>query len=162
MQNAQVLRSHACFQPLTDRSRLRPRLSSYKRVQCAANATPTKYHFSMCTNKTCKKQGCQQVWLAGSRMTLPHTYSVRMISAKITAQVIQFAQDLALEEVEVETCGCLGEQNLLLLPVHFKQTSDAAQCLAAYSLWHSACDCLQAFILSKHHFHCYVVVTQQA
>lgn len=36
----------------------------------------------MCTNKTCKKQGCQQV--------------------------IQFAQDLALDELEIETCGCLG------------------------------------------------------
>lgn len=24
-------------------------------------------------------------------------------------QVIQFAQDLALDELEVETCGCLGE-----------------------------------------------------
>lgn len=26
-----------------------------------------------------------------------------------TLQVIQFARDLSLEEIEVETCGCLGK-----------------------------------------------------
>ncbi len=27
----------------------------------------------------------------------------------VPLQVIQFAQDLALDELEIETCGCLGE-----------------------------------------------------
>lgn len=36
-------------------------------------------------------------------------------------QVIQFAQDLALDELEIETCGCLGE----LFPLQITQAEAA-------------------------------------
>ena len=31
---------------------------------------------------------------------------------RLCFQVIQFAKDLALEEIEIETCGCLGKKQL--------------------------------------------------
>lgn len=34
---------------------------------------------------------------------------------QIPFQVIQFAKDLALEQVEIETCGCLGKTRLPML-----------------------------------------------
>ena len=39
---------------------------------CAASTKPSKYHISMCTNKTCKKQGCQQVTWVIQFLALHH------------------------------------------------------------------------------------------
>ncbi|KAL3151827.1 hypothetical protein ABBQ38_012794 [Trebouxia sp. C0009 RCD-2024] len=81
MQHAAVLSSRACYKPFVSRPAPRSAFQLHG-VRCFASSKPVKHHFSICTNKTCKKQGCQQV--------------------------IQFAKDLALEEIEIETCGCLG------------------------------------------------------
>ncbi|DBA94290.1 TPA: hypothetical protein ACH3X1_001904 [Trebouxia sp. C0004] len=82
MTEVATLRPYACQHVFRSRAPSGSRQAQQCKAMCAASTKPGKHYISMCTNKTCKKQGCQQV--------------------------IQFAQDLALDELEIDTCGCLG------------------------------------------------------
>ncbi|KAK9816074.1 hypothetical protein WJX74_010856 [Apatococcus lobatus] len=63
-----------------------------------ASASTEPYELRVCTNKTCKKQGSQQV--------------------------LKFAQDLSLDEVKIKEVGCLGDcgkgPNMFLRPLDVK------------------------------------------
>ena len=55
------LRPCACQQVFRSRAPSGSRHGHQCKAICAASTKPSKHHISMCTNKTCKKQGCQQV-----------------------------------------------------------------------------------------------------
>lgn len=60
------------------------------------------------------QQDLQEAGLSAGDVSLNGLNATASICAQRsdTLQVIQFAQDLALEEIEVETCGCLGKPQL--------------------------------------------------
>lgn len=69
-----------------------------------------KQHLSICTNKTCKKQGSQQVVSQGRHILAEYCHAIqsRRLSF-LPLQIAKFAQDLNLKDLEVETTGCLGK-----------------------------------------------------
>lgn len=57
------------------------------------------------------KQDLQKTGVSAGKLKLA-LLILKLITASHSCyelQVIQFAQDLALDELEIETCGCLGE-----------------------------------------------------
>jgi len=61
MTEVATLRPYACQHVFRSRAPSESRHAHQCKAICAANTKPSKHHISMCTNKTCKKQGCQQV-----------------------------------------------------------------------------------------------------
>ncbi len=61
MTEVATLRPYACQHVFRSRAPSRSRHGCQCKAVCAASTKPSKHHISMCTNKTCKKQGCQQV-----------------------------------------------------------------------------------------------------
>jgi len=61
MTEVATLRPYACQHVFRSRASSRNRHAHQCKAICAVGTKPSKHHISMCTNKTCKKQGCQQV-----------------------------------------------------------------------------------------------------
>lgn len=76
-----------------------------------ASASAEPYELRVCTNKTCKKQGSQQVFapVLGGKADPAFQRYQRRLALPLLSQVLKFAQDLQLDEVKVKEVGCLGE-----------------------------------------------------
>lgn len=81
-----------------------------------ASASQLKYDLRVCTNKTCKGQG--------------------------SPGVLQFARDLSLPNLEVKSCGCLGNcgngPNLIIMPLEL-QVSHVATPTDMVEVLHAQC-----------------------
>ncbi len=72
MTEVATLRPYACQHVFRSRAPSGSRHGHQCKAVCAASAKPSKHHISMCTNKTCKKQGCQQVTWVIQFLVLHH------------------------------------------------------------------------------------------
>jgi hypothetical protein len=83
--------------------------SNHRHLAIVAHAQ-TSFELRVCTNRTCKRQGSPTVRAqlrrnkTGFRIAKP--CSKRPIPV---LQVLKLAKDLALEQLTVNECGCLGE-----------------------------------------------------
>jgi predicted metal-binding protein len=83
-------------------------------TQCQAAQRPVEV--SICTNKTCKKQGSKQVSAVMQHSCGTMTASIwhepppgsSWLNPALSVQILQFVQDLHLDNVTVQETGCLA------------------------------------------------------
>lgn len=100
--------------------RATPLVSSRRAVHVHVHASTRKVR--MCTGKVCSKQGSKQVrvycYVSASPIHSLHVQAAYRTCfllpdssgerCSMVHQVLKFAQDLGLEELDVKECGCLG------------------------------------------------------
>jgi hypothetical protein len=97
------------------------KVAGSNRLVAASAAQKAIKKVQFCTGKVCKKQGSQQVGCSSCQAGTADTditcccfkwctwSSTRALPCCCCLQLLKFAQDLSIDELEVSDCGCLGE-----------------------------------------------------